>query len=113
MKIIYLASPYSHPEKHVRELRYHQVTEYAAKQIALGNIVFSPITYGHILSEYEDMPTNWKFWSDFCFSFLSKCSEMHVLKIDGWNLSEGIDQEEQYCYVNNIPIKYIDYETSI
>lgn len=45
-KIIYLASPYSHEDKHVRELRFIQVTDYAAKQVALGNIVFSPITYG-------------------------------------------------------------------
>jgi len=109
-KIIYLASPYSHPEKHVRELRYLQVTEYTAKQVAVGNIVFSPITYGHVLSEHVDMPTDFEFWSDFCLTFLSKCSEMHVLKIDGWEVSNGIDQEEQYCYVNNIPIKYIDYE---
>ena len=56
------------------------------------------------------MPTNFEFWSDFCLTFLSKCSEMHVLKMDGWEISNGIDQEEQFCSVNNIPIKYIDYE---
>ena len=108
-KIIYLASPYSHEDKYIRELRYLQVTEYTAKQVALGNIVFSPISYGHILSEFEDLPTDFKFWENFCFSFLSKCDEMHVLKLDGWELSNGIDMEEQYCYVNNIPTKYIDY----
>lgn len=109
-KIIYIASPYSHAEKHVREQRYLQVTDYAAKQVAAGNIVFSPITFGHVLSEHVDMPTNFEFWSDFCLTFLSKCSEMHVLKMDGWEISNGIDQEEQFCSVNNIPIKYIDYE---
>lgn len=44
-KIIYLASPYSHPDKDVRELRFIQITEYAAEQVSKGNIVFSPITY--------------------------------------------------------------------
>jgi hypothetical protein len=109
-KIIYLASPYSHEDKHIRELRYLQVTEYTAKQVALGNIVFSPISYGHILSEFKDLPTDFKFWENFCFTFLSKCDEMHVLKMDGWDISNGIDMEEQYCTINNILIKYIDYE---
>jgi hypothetical protein len=109
-KIIYLASPYSHPDSMVRKQRYDQVTKYAAKQIAAGNIVFSPITYGHIMTEFETLPTNFEFWENFCFSFLSKCDEMHILKIEGWEISNGIDMEEQFCYVNNIPIKYIDYE---
>jgi hypothetical protein len=109
-KIIYLASPYTHPERMVKELRFHKVTEYTAKQVAEGNIVFSPITYGHLLSEFHDMPTDFKFFENFCLTFLSKCDEMHILKIEGWEESEGIDQEEQFCYMNNIPVKYIDYE---
>lgn len=109
-KIIYLASPYSHEDKHVRELRYLQITEYAAKQVAAGNIVFSPITYGHVLSEHVDMPTTFDFWANFCLTFLDKCEEMHVLKLDGWDLSKGIAEEESYCRDNNIPIKYIDYD---
>jgi hypothetical protein len=108
-KIIYIASPYSHSDKHIRELRYLQVTEYCAKQVATGNIVFSPITYGHILSEHVDMPTTFDFWSNFCLTFLNKCDEMHVIKLEGWENSIGISEEESYCRDNNIPIKYIDY----
>jgi len=108
-KIIYLASPYSHPDKDVRELRFIQITEYAAEQVSKGNIVFSPITYGHVLSEYKDMPTDFSFWSEFCLTFLNKCEEMHVLKLEGWDKSIGISYEESYCRDNNIPIKYIEY----
>jgi hypothetical protein len=108
-KIIYLASPYSHEEKHTRELRFLQVTDYAAKQVALGNIVFSPISYGHLLSEHQDMPTNFEFWENFCLKFLSKCDEMHILKLDGWEISYGVNMEEQYCNLNNILVKYIDH----
>lgn len=109
-KIIYLASPYTHEDKNVRELRFLQVADYTAKQMILGNIVFSPITYGHVLSEHQDMPTDFEFWENFCFTFLSKCSEMHVLKLDGWSLSKGVFAEEQYCRYNDIDIKYIDFE---
>lgn len=109
-KIIYLACPYSHEEKHIRELRFLQVTDYTAKQVALGNIVFSPISYGHLLSEFKDMPLNFEFWENFCLTFLSKCDEMHILKLEGWSESIGINGEGSYCRDNNIKIKYIDYE---
>jgi hypothetical protein len=109
-KIIYLASPYSNYDKSIRELRYLQITEYAAQQIAKGHLVFSPITYGHVLSEFVDLPTDFEFWETFCIGFLSKCEEMHVIKLDKWDLSEGIKQEILYCVANNIKIKYINYE---
>ena len=109
-KIIYLASPYTHPERMVREIRFHKVTEYTAKLVAEGNIVFSPISYGHLLSEFHNMPTDFEFWENFCLTFLSKCDEMYILKLEGWEESEGIDQEEQFCNFNNKPVKYIDYE---
>jgi hypothetical protein len=108
-EIIYIASPYSHEDKYVRELRYLQITDYCAKQVKEGNVVFSPITYGHILSEHVDMPTDFKFWKDFCITFLHKCSEMHIIKLDGWEESTGIQEEIKYCKFLDIPIKFIDY----
>ncbi len=108
-KIIYIASPYSHEDKHVRELRYLQVTDYCAKQVAAGNIVFSPITYGHVLSEHADLPTDFTFWKNFCLTFLGNCEEMHIIRLDGWEESNGIREEIQYCILSEIPIKYIDY----
>ena len=109
-KIIYIASPYSHLEKHVRDLRYLQVTDYVANLVIDGNIAFSPITFGHILSEHKDIPTDFKFWESFCLTFLDRCNEMYILKIDGWDKSEGIKAEIDYCLKKSIPIKYIDFE---
>ena len=108
-KIIYLAAPYSHEDKHIRELRYLQITEVTARLIKEGNIVFSPITYGHILSEMEDLPTTFEFWEKFCLAFLEKCDEMYVLTLDGYSTSKGVSMELKYCDENKIPVKYIDY----
>lgn len=61
------------------------------------------------MNKHQDMPTNFEFWENFCLTFLSKCDEMHVLKMDGWKFSYGVNMEEQYCNLNNILVKYIDY----
>ncbi len=44
-KMVYLASPYTHPDKEVEDLRASQVTKFAAKQFAKYGIAFIlPIT---------------------------------------------------------------------
>lgn len=45
-----------------------------------------------------------------CKSLISKCDELWVLKIDGWEQSKGVSAEIEYAESLNIPIKYKEYE---
>lgn len=108
-KIIYIASPYSHKEEAIRILRAKQISQFSAILLKSGLIVFSPISYGHEMTNHCDLPTDFKFWEDFCLSFLSKCEEMYVYMIPGWEDSIGIKNEILYCETNSIPIKYIPF----
>lgn len=108
-KLIYIASPYSHPVEDVRIENYELVSNLASKLCAEGHVVFSPITYGHTLVGFRpSMPTDWEFWKNFCLTFLSKCDEMIVYKMAGWEESKGMKEEITYCKENKIPITYID-----
>lgn len=109
-KLIYLASPYSHVIDEVRVENYKIVSDLAAKMASDGHVVFSPITYGHHLTEFRHMPTDWLFWMNFCLTFLAKSDEMIVYKMEGWDFSTGVREEIKFCEQNNIPITYIDYE---
>lgn len=109
-KIIYIASPYSHPIDDIRTENYNIVAAYTANLVESGVVAFSPIAYGHTLSGFKDMPTDFYFWENFCLTFLFKCEEMHVLKMPGWDLSKGVKQEMDFCLRNNIPIKFVEYE---
>lgn len=107
-KIIYLATPYTHSDKSVVEDRYLKTANKCAELIASGLVVISPIFYGHNLLNYKEMPGDWKFWQNFCETFLVKSDELWVYKIEGWDLSTGLLSEIELAKKLNIPIRYIE-----
>lgn len=108
--IIYLASPYSHPDPEVREENFRKISKIAAKMNAEGVTTISPITYGHTLVQFHVMPTDWEFWQKFCFKLLIKCDKMIVCKMEGWDKSRGVAEELSIARDHGIPIEYIEYE---
>lgn len=95
--IIYLASPYSHPDPAVREARYVAVTKQMARMVAQGLIVFGPITMSHpveVIGRMPPAPTAW--WLDFDKAFMDACAECQVLKLPGWENSTGVQFEIGY-----------------
>ena len=81
--MIYLAGPYSDPDPFVRELRFIQLTNYAAELVTLDIMVISPITHSHPIAVVEDLPTGWDYWSKLDFALMTICDEMRVLKMPG------------------------------
>jgi Domain of unknown function (DUF1937). len=51
--MIYLASPYSHPDPLVREARFDAACRAMADLVHAGQIVFSPIVHGHPLGALQ------------------------------------------------------------
>jgi hypothetical protein len=107
-KLIYLASPYSHPDDEVREDNYIVVSNIAAEMVSNGDVVFSPISYGHNLLEFKDMPSNWGFWFNFCVTFLLKCDKLVVCKMPGWENSMGVTEEIEIARNCGIEVEYIE-----
>jgi hypothetical protein len=105
--IIYIASPYSNPDSKIMDNNFKLVSSFASELCSKGYIAFSPITYGHVLVDYTEMPTDWEFWENFCLSFLKLSSELWVYEIEGWDRSRGVAREIKYAIENNIKIKYI------
>jgi Domain of unknown function (DUF1937) len=108
--MIYLASPYSHPEREIRIKRFEDVARVAAKLMNEGHIVISPICHSHPIAELCDMPKEWEFWERIDKEILSKCEWIFVLCLNGWKDSRGIKAEINYAQELNMPIAYIDEE---
>lgn len=106
-RLIYIASPYSHNDPAVVIKNFELVSQLAANLCSEGHVAFSPITYGHTLLAYKDMPSDWAFWKNFCLSFLQHCDELLVYQIPGWDMSRGVTEEINFAKENNITIKYI------
>lgn len=91
---IYLAAPYSHSDPAVRQARFDVVNRVAGQLLAIGYEVYSPISMGHVVCEACGLPTAFSFWRKNCLSFLGGwATHLLVLKLDGWELSEGVAAE--------------------
>lgn len=94
--LIYLASPYSHPDPAVREARYRAAVEAAARIMAAGRVdVIAPIVMSHEIARAGGLGTGWETWARVNRRLIAACDEVWVLALDGWKKSEGIKAEER------------------
>lgn len=109
MKRIYLAAPYSDPSAEVREQRFLKVSRQANIIMSEGNLVYSPISHGHALGIFGNLPTDFVFWKNHCLSFLKLwAEELHILTLPGWELSFGVSVEIYEAESLCLPIQYLE-----
>lgn len=104
--MIYLAGPYSHPEREVIEQRYDQHVKHLAHLLNDGLIVFSPIVHWHVVATRHMLPHGWEFWGKLDLSILDRCDKVIVLTLPGWESSIGTTAEIEHAKSKNIPIEY-------
>jgi len=90
--MIYLASPYSHPEAKVRQERFDLVCAATARLLSDGHLVFSPVAHSHPLTRFG-LPCGFEFWEAFDFEMLSFCDALWIFTLDGWTGSLGVRRE--------------------
>ncbi len=90
--MIYLASPYSHPDRRVCQSRFDAACRKTAEIMRTGRLVFSPVVHGHPLVRFG-VPGDWMYWESFARHQLRWCDELVVLMLDGWEESHGVQAE--------------------
>lgn len=106
--MIYLASPYSHPLEEIRQYRWSVVLKVAARLMKEGHHVFSPIVHCHDMARFFDMPTDHKFWQTYDEHMISKADALWVLRMEGWDKSNGVASEIGFAQLHQIPVHFID-----
>lgn len=111
-ELIYLACPYTHKERYVRVARWIAVNHIAARMMAAGEYVFSPISHTHPIAEASDgkLPVGWDYWEKFDRQYLSIVKKIVVLRLPGWDKSTGVQAEIKIGEEMGIPVEYIDYD---
>ena len=107
--LIYLASPYSDADPHVRQQRFDRVYSRTARLIKAGVKVFSPIVYSHPMSISFDIPNGWAFWQEHNDEWLEKCEELWIYCLPGWDESNGVRHELAYANKLGMPVKYLRF----
>jgi hypothetical protein len=82
MELVYLASPYTHPEARVRD-----------------NIGLK-----------LDREVDHSFWMVQDIAILRKCDRLMVLTLDGWDTSKGVTEEIQLAHRLHMPVTYVKLE---
>jgi len=106
----YLASPFTHEDKHVQATRAEQVAEAAAYLMQAGLFVFAPVPHGAAIAKYG-LPDGYdEFWKPYCHATLGRCDILIVLMLDGWKTSTGVQDEIAFAHQKNMPIYYLDFD---
>lgn len=108
--MIYLCSPYSHPDPKEMEYRFHRVAAATAWLMTHGEIVYSPIVHNHYLACNFTLPREWEFWRRFDLAMLVKADECWVLELDGWHKSVGVNAEIAFAIDRDIPVCFLSLE---
>jgi hypothetical protein len=104
--VIFLCSPYSHPEPFVREARFLAACKATATLLKHGHAVYSPIVHGHPLAPFG-VPTDWSFWHGVNAWHLERCELVVVLMLNGWQESAGVRREVEIAQELNKPVTYL------
>lgn len=104
--MIYLASPYSHSDPAIREMRYRQAEEAMVQMLRSGEAVYSPIAMTHAAVARYNLSLESGYWRPHNYAILARCDELRVLKIPGWDSSIGVGEEIEYAIDSGKAISY-------
>jgi hypothetical protein len=106
--LIYLASPYSHPDPQVRTMRFDMACRAAAHLMVRGMLVFSPIAHTHPIAMVGALPLGWDYWQLYDSVMLGCCAELLILTLSGWQESAGVIGELAIAHKDlGLPVRYM------
>ena len=108
-KLVYLASPYTHENPDILIQRFHEAVDCCGWLMnnVKNTCFYSPIAHTHPIALRCQLPIFWEFWKQFDECMLSRCSEIWVLKIDGWDKSTGVKAELEIARKFGLPVVFI------
>lgn len=106
-KLIYLATPYNHPDPIIREQRFTLACLAAATLMNDGTFLFCPIAHTHPIALQGNLPYGWDYWKEYDRLMLNACDELWIIQMEGWDNSEGIKGEYKIAKELSKPIYYL------
>ena len=103
--MIYLASPYTHPESNERWHRARCACIAAGQLMKQGHHIFSPIAHSHaIMSMVDRLPHDWEFWRAWDLHFIDHATHLWVLLLPSWRESVGVQAEIKHARSRRLPL---------
>lgn len=111
--MIYLASPFSHPDPAVRRDRARLAHRCAAWGLKDNHMVFSPIAYTAIFRRANPiLPADYESWKPLNEPMIEAAESLWLLAIDGWETNHGVAAELAFAHELEKRVLVIEYEYS-
>lgn len=105
--LIYLAAPYSDPNRDVIADRMERFYATHARLLARGDVTVSPLLNHQVVGRHA-ISGDWDFWQSYSETLLARCDEMWIVTLPGWEESKGVQGEIAFAKSRAIPIRYIE-----
>lgn len=107
MKKIFVSLPYNDADVTVINTRVQAAALHCAKILESGDIPVCPVVSGHSIMVYKPT-TTFKDWLEYSLTFLDENIDVvHILKLDGWDKSAGVQREIELANFFETPIFYV------
>lgn len=110
MSFAYVASPYTSSDPDVIKRRFLAVEKYTADCLKKNVWVYSPVVHCHEIAEKYDLPKDFDFWKSYNYAMLSTAAKLHVLMLEGWDMSKGVSGEIELAMMIGIDVIYVEAE---
>jgi hypothetical protein len=107
MSFHYLASPYTHKDPDVMNRRNLEAMECLHWLLEHRVWTYSPIVHCHPIALRWALPRSNDFWKEYNRNMLERARSMLILKVDGWESSEGIRDETDFARKRKIEVTFI------
>lgn len=111
--MIYLASPYSHPDPVIKKTRFLLAEQCTASLMNQGVLVWSPIVMCYDITQKFDLPDDAEFWKRYNYDFIRRSDGIYVLDIEGWQESKGVQMEIKLAEAMLLPIGFVNPDGDI
>jgi Domain of unknown function (DUF1937) len=108
-RLVYLASPLTHPDAAVRQERTVAVARACGWLMNNRRDVhfLSPVAHGTPVAAECSLPYEWSYWAEIDECWLSRCDEIWVLCIPGFRESTGVNAEREIAARLGLPCKFV------
>lgn len=104
---VYIASPYSHPIKRVRTLRFQCAMAAVAEMFKRGYDPYSPIVHWHTVAEFYGIEKGFKTFKIINEEEILRSEQLGILDITGVSDSNGVHMEARIAREAEIEITCI------
>ncbi len=115
--LVYLASPFSSFKKTKKaqeaekEGRFQTISQVAGELFALGYAILCPIAQSHPMTLYSEFKGSlWEAWKELDTLMLSRCDQMFIADMEGWEKSVGVRGEIIVAITLDIPIYLVELD---